>query len=200
MKYCGVIFDKCDAHTDRKKVITPSKRGRIEIIQHDYECLYFILVRVQLGKKGNKNNDSVANTLIGPVIYYFNDPADENVTWQLERFYDDYAYSLSFSVHLSGRFRLYAFGRLKNKQTIMDVAYGEINTPNPTRSGDNEVRNLTETYQPTADHRVYIVDALSLPKNNIITATNRTTTRKRKLSHQDSGNGMDYEVKKYRRV
>jgi len=196
MKYCGVIFDKCDAHTDRKKVITPSKRGRIEIIQHDYECLYFILVRVQLGKKGNKNNDSVANTLIGPVIYYFNDPADENVTWQLERFYDDYAYSLSFSVHLSGRFRLYAFGRLKNKQTIMDVAYGEINTPNPTRSGDNEVRNLTETYQPTADHRVYIVDALSLPKNNIITATNRTTTRKRKLSHQDSGNGMDYEVKK----
>jgi len=75
---------------------------------------------------------------------------------------------LGFSVHVSGPYKLLAFGKLQDGSLIMDVVHGEIKTLNPRRIGNKKITNLTSHYEPKGDDFLYIVDAYNIPNNNII--------------------------------
>jgi len=120
-----------------------------------------VLVKTLLGKKPNKASKQ-ASELIGSLPYYYNDSNDRIVTFQLEQYND----TIGFSVHLSGKYKLLAFGMLYDNTCIMDMVEGTIGSQNQKKRSTIIVRNNTKPYFPIATDKVYIVDALNLPDNN----------------------------------
>jgi len=126
---------------------------------------YFFLIREKLAKKGN-GKSPILNIFYGSAPYYFNDPNDKLVTWQLEPTKEKFTWR--FSVHLSGPYKLCAFGRLKSGAIVYDTKCGIIETPNPNTNHQKNVRNKTLQYQAEHNHRLYAVDIIHSPNNAIV--------------------------------
>jgi len=105
------------------------------------------------------------------------------VTWQLEPTKERFTWR--FSVHLSGPYKLCAFGRLKSGAIVYDTKCGIIETPNPNTNHQKNVRNKTLQYQPEHHHKLYAVDIIHSPNNAIVYPIRTKIINNNKIKSED---------------